>query len=83
STYQSYITSGQYGHQVWLSYERWFAELTNTSHFGDHEVMVGAQYQNQDRNSHVYNHTYRKKPEKNYGYFTPSFEPSGEQHTGG
>ncbi|OOF29543.1 TonB-dependent receptor domain-containing protein [Salinivibrio sp. IB872] len=81
STYQSYITSGQYGHQVWLSYERWFAELTNTSHFGDHEVMVGAQYQNQDRNSHVYNHTYRKKPEKNYGHFTPSFEPSGEQQT--
>ncbi len=61
STYQSYITSGQYGHQVWLSYERWFAELTNTSHVGDHEVMIGAQYQDQNRNSHVYNHTYRKK----------------------
>lgn len=81
STYQSYISSGQYGHQVWLSYERWFAELTNTSHFGDHEIMIGAQYQDQNRDSRVYNHTYRKKPAKNYGYYTPNFEPSGEQRT--
>lgn len=81
STYQSYITSGQYGHQVWLSYERWFAEITNTSYLGDHEVMIGAQYQDQDRDSHVYNHTYRKKPSKNNGYYTPNFEPSGAQQT--
>ncbi|WP_077771742.1 TonB-dependent receptor domain-containing protein [Salinivibrio sharmensis] len=81
STYQSYITSGQYGHQVWLSYERWFAEITNTSYLGDHEVMIGAQYQDQNRDSHVYNHTYRKKPSKNNGYYTPNFEPSGAQQT--
>lgn len=76
-----FVSVGSFGHESWLDYERLFAEVSNTAIMGDHTVTAGIQYRGEDRDSIVYNHSYRKNADKNYGYFTPYFQPSGQQET--
>ncbi len=76
-----YVSVGNYGHESWLSYRRDYASLTNTATLGKHVVESGLQYKSIDRNSHVFNKSAAKNEKKNFGYYTPYFEPSGTQDT--
>lgn len=76
-----YVSVGQYGHESWLTYKRDFADLTNTIYLDDHTIMAGVQYKKNDRESYVFNKSQAKKENKNYGYYTPYYEPSGTQQT--
>lgn len=74
-----FVSVGNYGHESWLSYQRDYLDISNKSSFIDHDLVVGLQYEKTDRQSLVYNASYKTKAEKNYGWYTPYFEPSGEQ----
>lgn len=76
-----YVSVGQYGHESWLTYQRDYADLANTFYLDDHTIMAGVQYQGIDRESYVFNKSQAKKENKNYGYYTPYYEPSGKQQT--
>jgi len=76
-----YVSVGSYGHASDLEYERHFADLNNTAQLGDHTITTGLQYQYQDRDSLVNNRTYATKESKNFGIYTPYYEPSGTQST--
>ncbi|MCG9661416.1 TonB-dependent receptor domain-containing protein, partial [Vibrio mediterranei] len=56
-----------------------YLDFSNMSTIGNHRLTIGLQYESIDRNSEVYNSTYKKRKSKNYGHFTPYFEPSGVQ----
>ncbi|EPR4992128.1 TonB-dependent receptor domain-containing protein [Vibrio navarrensis] len=74
-----FVSVGNYGHESWLSYQRDYVDLSNRASFRDHDLVMGLQYEKTDRQSLVYNESYKSKAEKNYGWYTPYFEPSGEQ----
>ncbi|MCW4438525.1 TonB-dependent receptor domain-containing protein [Vibrio splendidus] len=76
-----YVSVGSYGHESWLSYSRDFIDVYNTAVLGDHTLVTGLQYQKTDRDSLVFNATQAKKEAKNYGWYTPYYEPSGIQRT--
>lgn len=76
-----YVSVGNFGHESWLNYKRSFVDINNTSWFGDHSLLIGLQYLSSDRDSLVYNKTYEKKEAKNFGLYTPYYQPSGKQQT--
>ncbi|ACJ27757.1 TonB-dependent hem/hemoglobin receptor [Shewanella piezotolerans WP3] len=76
-----YVSVGNFGHESWLDYKRSFVDINNTSWFGDNSLLLGLQYLSSDRDSLVYNKTYEKKEAKNFGLYTPYYQPSGKQQT--
>ncbi|CAK6713008.1 conserved exported hypothetical protein [Vibrio harveyi] len=74
-----FVSVGSYGHESWLSYERDYVDVFNQAQIGDHALVTGLQYQKTDRDSLVFNKSYAKKEAKNYGWYTPYYEPSGIQ----
>ncbi|MCG7495253.1 TonB-dependent receptor [Vibrio sp. Of7-15] len=74
-----FVSVGSYGHESWLSYKRDFVDIYNEAMFNDHTLVTGLQYQKTERDSLVFNASYAKKEAKNYGWYTPYFEPSGTQ----
>jgi hemoglobin/transferrin/lactoferrin receptor protein len=74
-----FVSVGSYGHESWLSYERDYVDVFNQAQIGDHALVTGLQYQKTDRDSLVFNKSYSKKEAKNYGWYTPYYEPSGIQ----
>ncbi|HDM8175928.1 TPA: TonB-dependent receptor [Vibrio harveyi] len=74
-----FVSVGSYGHESWLSYERDYVDVFNQTQIGDHALVTGLQYQKTDRDSLVFNKSYAKKEAKNYGWYTPYYEPSGIQ----
>ncbi len=76
-----YVSVGNFGHESWLDYKRTFADVNNTSVIGEHTLRLGLQYLSSDRDSLVYNQTYAKKEAKNFGTYTPYYQPSGKQQT--
>ncbi|MCL1137086.1 TonB-dependent receptor [Shewanella pneumatophori] len=76
-----YVSVGNFGHESWLDYKRSFVDINNTSWFGDNNLIIGLQYLSSDRDSLVYNKTYENKEAKNFGLYTPYYQPSGKQQT--
>jgi len=76
-----YVSVGNFGHESWLDYTRSFVDINNTSWFGDHSLLIGLQYLSSDRDSLVFNQTYAEKEAKNFGLYTPYYQPSGVQQT--
>ncbi|ABE55783.1 TonB-dependent haem/haemoglobin receptor [Shewanella denitrificans OS217] len=76
-----FVSVGSFGHESWLEYKRDFVDINNLSRFGNHELITGLQYRSLDRNSLVFNKSYQKKAEKNFGLYTPYYQPSGRQDT--
>ncbi|MGB0893271.1 MAG: TonB-dependent receptor domain-containing protein [Parashewanella sp.] len=74
-----FVSVGSFGHQAWLDYKRQFIDLNNTSYFGDNTLLFGLQHMALDRDSLVFNKSYIKSKGKNFGRFTPYFQPSGTQ----
>ncbi|EKO3784880.1 TonB-dependent receptor [Vibrio harveyi] len=74
-----FVSVGSYGHESWLSYKRDYVDVFNQAQIGDHALVTGLQYQKTDRDSLVFNKSYAKKEAKNYGWYTPYYEPSGIQ----
>lgn len=74
-----FVSVGSYGHESWLSYERDYVDVFNQAQIEDHALVTGLQYQKTDRDSLVFNKSYAKKEAKNYGWYTPYYEPSGIQ----
>ncbi|WP_261904581.1 TonB-dependent receptor domain-containing protein [Vibrio fortis] len=76
-----WVSVGSYGHESWLSYKRDFVDIYNQAILGNHTLVAGLQYQRTERDSLVFNASYDSKAEKNYGWYTPYYEPSGTQKT--
>lgn len=74
-----FVSVGSYGHESWLSYKRDYVDVFNQAQLGDHTLVTGLQYQKTDRDSLVFNASYDDKEAKNYGWYTPYYEPSGTQ----
>ncbi|MGU3814411.1 TonB-dependent receptor domain-containing protein [Vibrio diabolicus] len=74
-----FVSVGSYGHESWLSYERDYVDVFNQAQFGEHTLVTGLQYQKTDRDSLVFNASYDSNEAKNYGWYTPYYEPSGTQ----
>lgn len=75
------VSVGNFGHESWLDYKRTFIDINNRSWFGDHSLLIGLQYLNSNRDSLVYNKSYEHTEEKNFGLYTPYYQPSGKQQT--
>lgn len=76
-----FVSVGNFGHESWLEYDRDFIDINNTSQLGDHLLTVGLQYRSLDRRSLVFNKSYQNKAEKNFGLYTPYYQPGGRQDT--
>ena len=74
-----FVSVGSYGHESWLSYSRDYLDVSNQAIVGNHTLVTGLQYQKTDRDSLVFNASYESKASKNYGWYTPYYEPSGTQ----
>ncbi|VEF26817.1 Heme/hemopexin utilization protein C precursor [Shewanella baltica] len=75
------VSVGNFGHESWLDYKRDYIDINNLSLIGDHEITTGLQYRSLDRTSLVFNKSYEKNPEKNFGWYTPYYQPEGRQDT--
>ncbi|WP_133405966.1 TonB-dependent receptor domain-containing protein [Parashewanella tropica] len=76
-----FVSLGAFGHESWLDYKRHFVDINNTSLFGEHSLLVGLQYLYLDRDSLVFNKSQAKRENKNFGRYTPYYQPSGKQST--
>lgn len=75
------VSVGNFGHESWLDYKRDYIDINNLSIVGNHEITTGLQFRSLDRDSMVFNKSYEKNPEKNYGWYTPYYQPEGRQDT--
>ncbi|MCA1896218.1 TonB-dependent receptor domain-containing protein, partial [Shewanella putrefaciens] len=75
------VSVGNFGHESWLDYKRDYIDINNLSLIGDHEITTGLQYRSLDRTSLVFNKSYETNPEKNFGWYTPYYQPEGRQDT--
>ncbi|MGF1751170.1 TonB-dependent receptor domain-containing protein [Vibrio cionasavignyae] len=77
-----FVSIGAYGHESWASYQRDYIDINNEMTLGRHTLTMGIQYEKNERDTLVHNATKTyNKPAKNYGIFTPYYDPSGTQTT--
>ncbi len=76
---------GSLGNESWIDYVDNLADLNNKSAFItgpiEHTLLIGARWHKNQRNTLIHDKSKDKRPEYNYGYFQPTYMPSGEQKT--
>ncbi|WP_232832536.1 TonB-dependent hemoglobin/transferrin/lactoferrin family receptor [Photorhabdus sp. CRCIA-P01] len=76
---------GSLGNESWIDYVDNLADINNKSAFItgpiEHTLLVGTRWHKNQRNTLMHDKSKDKKPEYNYGYFQPTYMPSGEQKT--
>ncbi|MEK9495665.1 TonB-dependent hemoglobin/transferrin/lactoferrin family receptor [Photorhabdus sp. P32] len=76
---------GSLGNESWIDYVDNLADINNKSAFItgpiEHTLLVGVRWHENQRNTLIHDKSKDKKPEYNYGYFQPTYMPSGEQKT--
>ncbi|WP_243694563.1 TonB-dependent hemoglobin/transferrin/lactoferrin family receptor [Nicoletella semolina] len=76
---------GSLGNHSWISYSDIVIDLNNTSFFElmgtEHSVLLGTQWIKHKRDTLMFDRSKNKKAEYNFGYFQPSYMPSGRQYT--
>ncbi|UEA17391.1 TonB-dependent hemoglobin/transferrin/lactoferrin family receptor [Pasteurella canis] len=76
---------GTLGNKSWITYSDMSLDVNNTSTFTthnvDHEFLLGLQWIKSKRDTLIYHKAGAKNPKYNYGYFQPSYMPSGRQYT--
>ncbi len=76
---------GSLGNESWIDYVDNLADINNKSAFItgriEHTLLVGARWHKNQRNTLMHDKSKDKRPEYNYGYFQPTYMPSGEQKT--
>ncbi|WP_207627393.1 TonB-dependent hemoglobin/transferrin/lactoferrin family receptor [Photorhabdus tasmaniensis] len=83
NAYNHYI--GSLGNESWINYVDNLADINNESTFItgpiEHTLLVGVRWHKNQRNTLIHDKSKDKNPDYNYGYFQPSYMPSGEQKT--
>lgn len=71
------------GNESHIAYQDWFLDVHNTSRFQTnalkHALTVGIQSLRHQRDVWIYDQSSQKRADRNFGYYTPPFMPSGEQ----
>ncbi|WP_350305866.1 TonB-dependent hemoglobin/transferrin/lactoferrin family receptor [Photorhabdus viridis] len=76
---------GSLGNESWIDYVDNLVDINNKSAFItgriEHTLLVGTRWHKNQRNTLMHDKSKDKRPEYNYGYFQPTYMPSGEQKT--
>ncbi|WP_434527135.1 TonB-dependent hemoglobin/transferrin/lactoferrin family receptor [Photorhabdus asymbiotica] len=76
---------GSLGNESWIGYVDHLVDINNKSDFItgpiEHTLLAGVRWHKNQRNTLIHDKSKDKRPEYNYGYFQPTYMPSGEQKT--